>query len=482
MIILLVEDNQQIRESIKAFLSYLGHQVEESANGREALTFLNKKPVHLVLSDIQMPYMDGYELLKAIKRDENLRDIQVILFTGHGDLKRAVTAMKDGAYDYLLKPVDINELKQIIERVSEYLDLKRENLKLTREFNKQVKKATSEIEKELNKVRKAFIQIIGAADIGIFSDSLKKVFATAEKLHRNPDIPVLLEGETGTGKEMVAKFIHYGNGDIVTPFVALNCAAISSGLFESELFGYESGAFTGGNPKGQKGKLELASEGTILLDEITEMPVEHQAKLLRVIQEQEYYKVGGLKKINSTARIICSTNRNVQEQVKEGIFREDLFFRLNVGYVRIPPLRERKEEIIPLAQMFLSQLQKTNKTTFKSISRDAEKGLLNHDWPGNVRELKSTIERIALLWDDTVIDIQHLDNILKGTTPKASPASSKFSLDMFSLPDDRLDINLFTLGIISKAMERFNQNKTKTANYLGISLRVLHTFLKKLEN
>jgi len=482
MIILLVEDNQQIRESIKAFLGYLGHQVEESGNGRDALLYLKKNPVHLVLSDIQMPYMDGYDLLKAIKKDAKLEDVQVILFTGHGDLKRAVTAMKDGAYDYLLKPIDINELKQIIDRVSEYLDLKRENIKLTREFKEQVKQATSEIEKELTEVRKALIQVIGTADIGIFSDSLKKVFATAEKLHRNPDIPVLLEGETGTGKEMVAKFIHYGNGEIITPFIALNCAAISSGLFESELFGYESGAFTGGNPKGQKGKLELTGDGTILLDEITEMPVEHQAKLLRVIQEKEYYKVGGLKKLNCNARIICSTNRNVQEQVKEGTFREDLFFRLNVGYVRIPPLRERKDEIIPLAQMFLDQLLIANRTSFKSISREAEKRLIHYNWPGNVRELKSTIERIALLWDDSVIDIKHLDNLLKGSIVKSEPMADNNSFDQFNLPEDRLDINQYTLNIVRKAMERFNQNKTKTASYLGISLRVLHTYLKKLEN
>ncbi|HPG38163.1 MAG TPA: sigma-54 dependent transcriptional regulator [bacterium] len=482
MIILLVEDNQQIRESIKAFLSYLGHQVVESGNGRDALLYLKKNPVHLVLSDIQMPYMDGYDLLKAIKGDKNIEEVQVILFTGHGDLKRAVTAMKDGAYDYLLKPIDINELKQIIDRVSEYLDLKQENKKLTREFKEQVKQATSEIEKELTEVRKALIQVIGTADIGIFSDSLKKVFATAEKLHRNPDIPVLLEGETGTGKEMVAKFIHYGNGDIITPFIALNCAAINSGLFESELFGYESGAFTGGNPKGQKGKLELTGEGTILLDEITEMPVEHQAKLLRVIQEKEYYKVGGLKKLNCNARIICSTNRNVQEQVKEGTFREDLFFRLNVGYVRIPPLRERKEEIIPLAQMFLDQLLIVNKTSFKSISHDAEKRLINYNWPGNVRELKSTIERIALLWEDSVIDIKHLDNLLKGSIVKAEPLLDNNSFEQFNLPEERLDINQYTLNIIRMAMERFNQNKTKTASYLGISLRVLHTYLKRLEN
>jgi len=482
MKILLVEDNLDVRKSLKDFLSETGHVVIERGDGKEALEFLKKENVHLVLSDIQMPLMDGYELLKKIKMNKDLKETEVILFTGHGDLKRAVTAMKDGAYDYLLKPININELVQIVDRVAEYMDLKNENLKLTREFKKQVKAATTDLKTELQQVRKAFVQVVGTADIGIFSDSLKKVFKTAKKLHQNPDIPVLIEGETGTGKELIAKYIHYGDGDIVTPFVGVNCAAISSSLFESELFGYEAGAFTGGNPKGQKGKLELANDGTILLDEITEMPIEHQAKLLRVIQENEYYKVGGLKKLKASSRFICSTNRDVKDQVREGTFREDLFFRLNVGYIRIPPLRERKEEIVPLAQMFLNQLIDQKKTSLKEISKNTNQKLIEYDWPGNVRELKSTIERIALFSDDKVIEPYHFDSILQGNSFIDNDVQQNISnnIENLELPVSGIDLNNFILDIVKKALESNQNNKTRTANYLGISLRVLHTYLKKL--
>jgi len=482
MKILLVEDNKDVRKSIKEFLNEIGHQVVEEENGKGAMSFLEKEKVHLVLSDIKMPLMDGYALLKAIKNNMALQEIQVVLFTGHGDLKKAVTAMKDGAYDYLLKPININELVQIVDRVAEYLDLKQENLKLTREFQKQVKAATSELEYELKAVRKAFVQVVGTADIGIFSNSLKKVFETAKKLHQNPDIPVLIEGETGTGKELIAKYIHYGDGDIVTPFVGVNCAAISSSLFESELFGYEAGAFTGGNPKGQKGKLEFANDGTILLDEITEMPIGHQAKLLRVIEENEFYKVGGLKKLTTNTRFICATNRDVKEQVNAGTFREDLYFRLNVGYIRIPPLRERKEEIVPLAQMFLNQLINLKKTTLKAISKETEKKLIAYNWPGNVRELKNTIERVALFSDDEIIEPFHLDSILHGNSHMERMVSKELSMDFanLTLPKNGLDLNNFILDIVKKALKNNKNNKTKTANYLGISLRVLHTYLKKL--
>ncbi len=482
MKILLVEDNLDVRKSLKEFLSEIGHVVIEKGNGKEAIEFLHEEKVHLVLSDIQMPFMDGYELLKFIKDDGDLKDIQVVLYTGHGDLKRAVTAMKNGAYDYILKPIDINELVQIVDRVAEYLDLKNENLKLTREFQKQVKEATADLKNELQEVRKAFVQVVGTADIGIFSDSLKKVFETAGKLHQNPDIPVLIEGETGTGKELLAKYIHYGTGDIITPFIGVNCAAISSNLFESELFGYEAGAFTGGNPKGQKGKLELANDGTILLDEITEMPTEHQAKLLRVIQENEYYKVGGLKKLKTKARFICATNRDVKEQVRQGIFREDLYFRLNVGYIRIPPLRERKEEIVPLAQMFLKQLIDQKKTSLQAMSKNTEAKLTAYEWPGNVRELKNIIERIALFSDDKIMEPYHFESIIHGNPFMGNDVPRKISndTDNWELPENGINLNKYILDIVNKALARNKNNKTKTANYLGISLRVLHTYLKKL--
>jgi len=271
----------------------------------------------------------------------------------------------------------VNELDILLKRLDEFLSLKERNKKLTESFDKEVKKVTKNIQSQLIAVRKAFAREIGTVEIGIYSKSMKEVFKTAEKLHQSPKIPVLIEGETGTGKELVAHYIHYGQGDITTPFIGLNCAAISSNLFESELFGYEAGAFTGGNPKGQKGKLELAENGTIFLDEITEMPIVHQAKLLRVIQEREYYKVGGLKGMNAEARFICATNQDPQKMVQKGTFRQDLFYRLNVGYIRIPPLRERKEAIVPLARLFLEQFKQQKKTRFESIDKNAIQMLIS---------------------------------------------------------------------------------------------------------
>jgi len=481
MRILVVDDDEAIREFLKNFLIKSDHIVFEGSDGMEALEIIKRESIHLVLTDLKMPEMDGMELLKRIKN--KYPEIVVVIFTGHGDVTSAVEAMKNGAQDYLQKPINLEELMILIDKIGEYISMRSENIKLTKKFKKTVNEATKEVKEELQEVRKAFAREVGLSDIGVFSDSLRRVFKTAGKLHKNPDVPVLIEGETGTGKELIARYIHYGKGDVVKTFIDLNCAAVSSTLFESELFGYEAGAFTGGNPKGQKGKLEMANDGTIFLDEITEMPVELQAKLLRVIQERKFYKVGGLKKITTGARFLCATNQDIRKMVNEGKFRQDLYFRLNVGYIKVPPLRERREEIIPLSEMFLNSLIREKRTQFIRISPEAAKMLENYHWPGNIRELKNTIERIALLWEDTVIEPDHLEFIFR----EESKASLKrvlhheISLDNFSLPQVSLDLNSYNLKIVEKALEKFHWNQTKTAQYLGITLRVLHTYLKKIE-
>jgi DNA-binding NtrC family response regulator len=483
MIILLVEDNQSILKSISKFLSDLGHEVVEQSNGKDALRYMQNNPIHLVFSDIRMPFMDGAELLKQIKKSDKLKNIEVVLFTGHGDVKGAVEAMRDGAYDYLLKPIDINELEVIVNRINKYLTLKYENLSLTNNFKEKVKEATEEVKKELVDTRKALAYEVGTAEIGIYSDSMRNLFNTAKKLHQNPDLAVLIEGETGTGKELLARYIHYEKGDVITPFIGLNCAAISSNLFESELFGYEAGAFTGGRIKGQKGKLELAEDGTLFLDEITEMSTEHQAKLLRVIQEREYFRVGGLKQYKTNARFICTTNRNIKEMIKKGTFREDLFFRLSVGYMRIPSLRERREEIIPLAQLFLDKIAHQKPTRFSKINKEAKSLLEKYAWPGNVRELRNTIERIILHWDEEEIMPKHLQFLFQDDFLKSSTEGSNMSIisDQFTLPEYGIDLNSHILDIVKKALEKNNDVKTKAAHFLGISLRTLYTYLKKID-
>ena len=312
MRILVVDDVISIREALVKFLSQLGHELFAACDGKDALEVLSRQNIHLVLTDILMPRMSGHQLLKRIKESNDLKDIVVVLFTGHSDIKSAVEAMREGAYDYLLKPVNIKELALTIKRINEYLVLKEENRLLSSNFERQVRKATKDVKKELIEIKKAFAREMGASDIGIFSKSFRDVIKTAKKLHNNPDIPVLIEGETGTGKEIVARYIHYGEGEVTSPFVAINCAAITPSLFESELFGYEAGAFTGGKGMGQKGKLELAGEGTIFLDEITEIPTEYQAKLLRVIEEREYFRVGGLKNLHTNARFICASNQDIK--------------------------------------------------------------------------------------------------------------------------------------------------------------------------
>ncbi len=491
MNILLCDDDSSIRGSLARFLTGIGHQVREASNGVEAYKSLLQHRTHLLLSDIRMPHMDGHELLIKVKSTDQLKHTAVVLFTGFGEIKHAVEAMRDGAMDYLLKPVDIDELRIIIDRLGEYLALKEKNEQLSNHFDQAVKNATQDIAEKYENLKKAYAQEVGTSRIGIFSAKLRSVFKHAERFHLNPQYPVLLEGETGTGKEIIARFIHYGPSEISSPFIAVNCAAVSSSLFESELFGYDPGAFTGGNPKGQKGKLELASGGTLFLDEIGELGQDLQAKFLRVIQEKEFYRIGGLKKIQANVRFICATNKDVKKSTTDDSFRPDLFYRLNVGYLRIPPLRERRSEILPLAMMYLEELRENKRTQFSRISTEAAKMLSGHDWPGNVRELKNTIERTALMHDGTEILPRHLDFIFHATSdhkPEIQPTVYNLepiqngSLLNFSLPHDNLDLNKFVLALVNQVLHKHKWNKTATANYLSISRTTLYTYIKKLED
>jgi two-component system, NtrC family, response regulator AtoC len=483
MRILLADDEKDIRSTLAEFIEGLGHQVSLAANGREALGILENDGAHLLLSDIRMPEVDGLELLRRIKQSSELRDIEVILFTGHGEVRQAVEAMREGAYDYLLKPINVRELALIIERIAEFLALREENRRLSQNFEHSVREATGEMRRELEELRRAFAREAGAAGMGVFSQALQGILKTCQRLHRNPDIPVLIEGETGTGKELVARYLHFGDGETSTAFVAVNCASISPNLFESELFGYEGGSFTGANPKGQKGKLELAEDGTIFLDEIGEMPLDQQAKLLRVIQEREFYRVGGLKKLSTKARVVCATNRDIRKCVADGTFRQDLYYRLNVGHMTIPPLRQRREEIIPLARLFMQELYQKKRTRFNGISPQAARLLEAYEWPGNVRELKSAVDRVALLFDDEEIRPAHLEFLMPGAGSVAEQPEAgqlQTSGDDILLPDDAFNLDNWTLNIVKKALAKNFWNKTETARYLGISRGALYTYLKHL--
>lgn len=483
MNILLVDDDQDSRMNVGEFLRELGHEVTECGDGESALGTFQSGEFQMILSDIKMPRMSGLDLLWDLSAHPARLDFDVVLFTGYGDVETAVEALRAGAYDYLLKPINVEELAAVTGRVEERQALRRENKILSDKFDMVVGEATRETRQELTRLQRAYFESVGLGSMGIFSDPMKKVIQEAHKLQGDRSVPVLIEGETGTGKELIARYIHYNSGDLTAPFVDLNCAAIVPGLFESELFGYEAGAYTGGQAGGQKGKLDIAKGGTVFLDEFVEIPVNLQAKLLRVIQEKEFYRVGGLKKISADVRIICATNVDIQKKMKEGSFRQDLYYRLSVGHIYLPPLRQRVDDILPLAGMFLTDYAREKKKSFQSISREAAQMLLSYQWPGNVRELKNVIEWAVIMWDDDELKPAHLGILQKDRLNRAAgenTVAGTIDYENFSLPPGGLPLEEYYNNIILKTMELFKGNKTETARYLGISRRSLYCRLDRL--
>jgi len=341
--------------------------------------------------------------------------------------------------------------------------------------------STKKTKKDLSRLREAYNESIGLGNVGIFSEALKNVWQQARKLHGDRSIPVLITGETGTGKEIVARYIHLGEEGEISPFVAVNCAALTPNMFESELFGYEAGAFTGGLLGGKKGKFDIAQGGTLLLDEISEIPVELQAKLLRVIQEKEYYRVGGLIKIQADIRFICTTNVDLAEKLNEGAFRRDLYYRLNVGQIYLPPLRERPEEILPLAYLFLEELARQKQKRFTAISNETANIFFSYQWPGNVRELKNVIEWAVLMFDDVELKPEHLGMMERKGSLNLTVTGKPRILD-FTLPPGSFPVKDVIKNIIYQALQMHDGNKTETAKYLGISRRSLYYQLKLMDN
>ena len=466
MRILVIDDDPLSCESLETFLTtYLGHQVDCTDNCKKGLELFDQNPYPIVISDIRMPGMSGIKLLQEIKKNTKGKNTDVIIITGHGELSTAIEALRAGAYDYLLKPIDVEELAVIVDRVAEHRTLLKENYALKNRFNEKLKESTREIKAKMHHFQSAYAEVTGIGKIGVFSDAMRDIIQVVEKLHEDRDIPVLIEGETGTGKEIIARMIHYKNSKDSRPFVTLNCSAISPNLFESELFGYESGAFSGANRKGMMGKLELAHEGTLFLDEIGDMPLDMQPKLLRVLQQKEIYRIGGTKKIKLDLRIICATNRDVSKLIEKNIFRKDLYYRLNTANILIPPLRDRKEEIGPLAQMFLLNYAKQKKRDFKAIRKDALEILEDYSWPGNVRELQNTIERVILLYNDLEVKPEYLNFL----DLKSEIRSKKNKNLMIEYPKEGLSLDMIEKKIIKDVLKRFHGNISKTANYLKIS-------------
>ena len=475
---LIVDDDELIRDTLRDFIEQIADfEVDDAPDGWRALDLIAKKEYDIILSDIVMPGLSGIELLRQIKKTETGKNSDVIIMTGFHNIDNSIAALRAGATDYLHKPLNSDELSFIINRIVESKKLDEHSKLVKQNYDKRVKRTTEQLRNKFNNFKTEQIEMEGIGKVGLFSSTMKDIVKLANKFHAERDIPVLIQGETGTGKEIISRIIHFGQDQQrIEPIISLNCSSISPSLFESELFGYDEGAFTGAQQKGRIGKLELAQNGTMFLDEIGDFPTEMQPKLLRVLQEKEMYRVGSNKKIKLNVRFIFATNQDLIAKIKEGTFRKDLYYRINIGNIYIPPLRDRQNEIELLSNMFLLEFGNLRNRKFKNLSTSAVELLQNYAWPGNVRELRNAIERITVLHDDDEVYVKHFDFLI---SPESDDFSGNGNRIIFNLPADRYDLAVIEAKIIKKVMKMFNNNKTKVANYLNISR---NTLLKKLRD
>ncbi len=445
--ILIVDDEKVQLEILEGFLVKQGYEATAAEDGQRALEKFKNGSFDLVLTDYRMPGMDGIQLLREVRRLQP--EAVVVIMTAYGTVGTAVAAMKEGAYDYLTKPIDLDELLLLIQRVEREVGLDQENRELKEQLREKFKvdfivSASRQMEEALNLVGR-----------------VSRSSAT-----------ILILGESGTGKELIARAIHYSSPRADKPFVKVNCAALPENLLESELFGHEKGAFTGAVAR-RVGRFELADQGSIFLDEIGDLSPSLQMKLLRVLQEKEFERVGSNQTIRSDVRVIAATNRNLEEAIQKGTFREDLYYRLNVVTISLPPLRERKEDIPLLVEHFLKKYNRENKKNVASLSKEARDLLMRYDYPGNVREVENIVERAVVLCRGDTLTTQDLPlNLREG---KAEAALER-DRGTQSLPDTLEEIER---QLILKALERSGGVQTKAAEELGISERVLRYKMKK---
>lgn len=443
---LVVEDGQSQREILRDFLRDEGYDVVEAKNGDKAIEAVKNGYFDLVLLDYKMPKKDGMTVLEEVK-DINT-EIDVIMMTAYGSVDTAVRAMKAGAADYITKPIELEELLILINRIAERQTLRKEN-EILREELRGKGVTTDQI---------------------IFKSAAMSEVVNLSGRVANSSATVLIQGESGTGKELLARLIHNLSPRSERPMIVVNCAALSANLLESELFGHEKGAFTGASRR-RIGRFEEADGGTLFLDEIGELSPAVQVKLLRFLQEREFQRVGGNRTIRSDVRIISATNRNLQREVKDGTFREDLFYRLNVVTIAIPLLRERKEDLSPLIDHFLNRFAHENGKEIQGISSEARDLLLRYDYPGNVRELENIIERAVVITRGPVITSRDLPFSRSSIHPHMSEVKTWRSL--------KESVEDLECKMIRKALEETANHQTKAANLLDISERMLRYKLKK---
>jgi len=439
--ILVVDDERNIRTLCSRVLAGDQIEVHGVGTGKEGLQTADEVSPDLVLLDLRLPDMDGIDVLRSLKGRHP--EIAVIIITGFGQIQSAVEAMKAGATDYLEKPFEhLDKLKLAVSRALEEVRARREIQRLHRLQEKEYR----------------VDQLIGE------SEGTRRLRELIGKLARSEAATILIHGESGTGKELVARGLHYESSRRDSPFMEVNCAAITETLFESELFGHEKGAFTDAKAS-KKGLMELADRGTLFLDEVSEMSLNSQAKFLRVLQERVLRRVGGTRDIKVDLRIIAATNRPLEMRVKDGQFREDLFYRLNVIPIHIPPLRERRDDIMPLARHFVMDANTRFHKSIKGFTPEAERLMVGYQWPGNVRELRNLIERLVILGTSELIEPQHLPvQFATQVRPAAVPESSS---------DEPRTLAEVERAYIAQIMQRVESNKSKAAKILGISRQTL---------
>jgi DNA-binding NtrC family response regulator len=448
--ILIIDDSPEILTLFSEFLKGEGFEVDTSPDGASGIPKIEKNSYDIVLTDLKMPGVDGMEVLRFVL--DHSPDSICIILTGYGTVKNAVEAIKLGAFDYLTKPVKMDEILITFKRALDYRNLKRENINLRSQLKKKYR----------------FENIIGD------HEKMQRIFELIEKV-ADSDSTILILGESGTGKELIAKAIHYNSYRREGPFVPVNCAAIPSELLESELFGHEKGAFTNAI-RTRIGRFELANGGTVFLDEIGDMSPILQSKLLRVLQERQFERIGGIKTIKTDIRVIAATHQNLKLAVEQKRFREDLYYRLNVIPIHVPPLREKKSDIPLLVHHFLDHFNKSKKKKIKGMTNETLERLLQYDWPGNARELENTIERLVILLDNDVITPQDLPEKFQNLSPGDFSKGVEIPEEGISLD---IAVNEFEKKLILQALIKTGWVKNKAARLLNLNRTTLIEKIKR---
>ncbi len=472
MKILLIDDEQDFVKNLEKFLKKLGHETLVAHDGQKALDVFRKEPPDIIITDIRMPGMDGIEFIRRVK-EVMRRHVDIIVITGYSTPENTIKALKYGVRDFFTKPVDIRELAAVLLRCEDDLHARSKANALTAHFCKKPVAGPGDADSGN----------AGQNPLLVYSDVMRDTLEKATLYAHDPTLTILICGETGTGKELLAQYIAQRHG-ADKPFIAVNCAALPEPLIEAELFGYEKGAFTGASPSGRKGIFELAKNGTIFLDEIGEMSLPMQSKLLRVLDQKVFSRVGGHTHYRLSARILTATNRQLELAAAGGGFRSDLLYRINAGTIVIPPLRERRDDILPLAYEFGRCFAQSHNGVFSGLSEAVERFFLKYPWPGNIRQLKNTMRLLALIARGRKAE---MGDIQLPSAPVAGlPApgvmgggAAVYDSGSVTLPEQPFDLENLTLRIIKSALIMHESNITRTARYLGMSRRQLQGKIKK---